>query len=72
MNAAPDTTKRTPMSKTLGDAGAWLMLVMLTIAILIAAQTEPGHQAHCPYDDQVMTSSGQCLELDAIYDAARD
>ncbi len=43
------------------------MLVLL-VAVLFAAQTE----LRCDYDDQVMTSSGVCLELDAIHDAATD
>ncbi len=52
------------------DLWSWVFLIALTVAVLVAAQTEQVFD--CPFDDQVMSSSGVCIELDSIWDAAND
>jgi len=65
------TTKGLLVKQRIANLLPWLMLTLLTIAIFVAAQTEKTHY-DCAYDDQVMTSTGQCIDLDSIYDAAKD
>ncbi len=52
------------------DLWSWVFLIALTVVILIAAQTEQVFD--CQYDDQLMSSSGMCIEPDSLLDAATD
>ncbi len=56
----------------------WVLLTLLTIAVFVAAQTEKRVPIHdgavysCEFDDQWMTSTGECIDPDSVWDAAQD
>ncbi len=56
----------------------WILLTLLTVAVFVAAQTEKRVPIHdeptysCEFDDQWMTSTGQCVAPDSVWDAANE